>query len=466
MKIGNSIRLKISFWSAVLLVLAVGLSFLAVRFSSGLVLRSINREYLIDAVEKNVGMIRFAEAQDHREANSYIPYKNGFLEIDEDFLKEMGGVFAALYDGEGTLLYGEDPLARQTGTRSFRNTGIWYAESGGETYILYDRSIRQDQIGDLWLRGMVSETKSLAPLASITRLSLILLPILILLAVLALYLVTDRMLKPLKDVETAAGDIARGDKLDRRIEGIRTEDEVGQLAATFNQMMEKLEASFEREKQFTSDASHELRTPTSVILAQTEYTLEKERSAEEYREALEVVHKQGERMSALIRDMLDYSRMDLSAERYPLTPLNLSELVRETADALAPVGDSPLQYRVELEENVQIKGNENLLSRLLQNLISNAYRYGDPEGKIRICLERKESGVILSVEDDGPGIPREEQEKIFERFYRSDSSRNAQGTGLGLALVKKIAQIHGAEVWLESEEDRGSRFIILFPVFF
>ncbi|MBP3729806.1 MAG: HAMP domain-containing histidine kinase [Lachnospiraceae bacterium] len=464
MKKGRSIRFKIGIWFTLLLVLVVGLSFLVVHFTSSMVLKNVNRDFLISAVEKNAEMIRISREQDLTEDNFYLPYKEAFLEIDDDFLDEMGGVFAALYASDGTLIYGENPLARQTQSMVFQNTRLWHVESGGESYILYDRSIHPELSEGLWLRGMVSETRALEPLNTITRLSLILLPILILLAVLLIHFLTDKMLQPLKRVEETAREIAGGKKLDRRIEGIRSRDEVGQLAQTFNQMMEQLEESFERERRFTSDASHELRTPTSVILAQTEYVLEKERSAQEYKEALVVVDKQGRRMKGLISDMLDYSRLDLSSDRYAMEKTDLSSLTRETAQAMAPVGESRLSYELSVEDGIAVLGNENLLVRLIQNLISNAFRYGNPEGFIRISLDKAEGKALLAVRDNGPGIPKAEQEKIFERFYRSDASRSVQGTGLGLSLVKKIAQLHEAELELESEEGRGSCFKIFFDL--
>ena len=462
MKKGLGIRLKIAFWFTILLMLVVSLSFLAILLTSRMVLKSVNRDYLISAVEKNAGMIWFSQTPRNTEDNFYIPYEEGYLEIDNNFLDAMGGVFAALYDQDGTLLYGENPLARQTVSQPFQDTRIWHTQGKNESFILYDRIIRLDLPRPLWLRGMVSETQSLAPLTTITRLSLLMLPLLVLLAVLLIHFILDRMLAPLKNVEETAREISEGRDLDRRIEGIRSRDEVGQLAHTFNQMMDQLEESFERERRFTSDASHELRTPTSVILAQTEYTLEKERSAAEYKEALEVVEKQGRRMSRLIGDMLDYSRMDLSADRYPMEDLDFSALVEETAGALKPVGASRVRYQVAVEEGIHIEGNAGLLSRLLQNLVSNAYRYGKEDGVIQVALQRQEGGCRLSVRDDGPGIPPEEQERIFERFYRSDASRSVQGTGLGLSLVKKIAELHGAEVKLESKTGQGSCFMVFF----
>ena len=135
MKKCRSIRFKTALWSTAVLVLTVGLSFLAVRFASGLVLRGINRNVLIDAVEKNVGMIRFNASRERPAANFYLEYGTGYLEIDEDFLNEMGGVTAALYDADGTLLYGEDPLARRAERQPFGETRIHRLRSGGETFV-------------------------------------------------------------------------------------------------------------------------------------------------------------------------------------------------------------------------------------------------------------------------------------------------------------------------------------------
>ena len=458
----SSIRFKLSLWFTILLILVVGLAFFVIRFTSGLVLQGINRDYLISTVEKNAGLIAFTGEAGGQRASYYVPYEDGFLEIDEDFLGAMGSITAALYKSDGTLLYGESPLSKDEGLRGFEKTMIWRHQYKNESVILYDRRVDIRTGESLWLRGMVSETASLAPLTAITRLSLILLPILILLAVLFVRYLTERMLSPLNKVEETARQISQGNDLNQRIEGVRTRDEVGSLAESFNRMLDRLEKAFERERRFTSDASHELRTPTSVILAQTEYTLERERSAAEYKEALEVVARQGNRMKNLISDMLDYSRMDLSAERFPMERCHLSALIKEEAEALAPVGSSRVRYETDIEEGIYIKGNEGLLARLLQNLVSNAYRYGRPDGCILVELKTQGERCALSVEDDGAGIPREEQERIFDRFYRGDQARSTAGTGLGLSLVQKIAELHEAELLLESEEGRGSRFSVLF----
>ena len=228
-------------------------------------------------------------------------------------------------------------------------------------------------------------------------------------------------------------------------------------------MLDRLESSFEAERRFTADASHELRTPTAVILAQTEYSLERDRSPEEYRDALQTVQKQGRRMSVLIDDMLNYTRLEQSPERYPFTVLDLSWLTQEAAEEFAMLGVRGIVIETEIEPGVCISGNAMLLSRLLRNLLSNAIRYGRENGCVRVGLRSAAEKAVLSVSDDGIGVAPEEQEKIFERFYRADTSRSVQGTGLGLPMVKRIAQLHGGTVELESEVGRGSTFRVIFP---
>ena len=358
----------------------------------------------------------------------------------------VNDVYTALYTADGLMLYGENPLPRETGQVPFAEGRVRQIEAGGFRYELYDRHL---QFGagetELWIRGVVPETEGLRQLQQITRSLLMLLPLLIALAILAGWLLAGQMLAPLRRIEETAEQISRGDDLRRRIPEGESRDEIG---------------SFEAERRFNSDASHELRTPTSVILAQTEYSLEKERSPEEYVDALRVVRKQGRRMSALIDDMLAYTRMDQGPERYPFVRLDLSRLAAEAAEETRLLHAEDITLETEIEEGLFVEGNAMLLNRLTLNLLSNACRYGN--GLVRVRLGREGKRICLSVEDNGPGIPPEEREKIFDRFYRSDASRSGEGTGLGLAMVKKIAQMHGAELRLESTPDAGSCFSVFF----
>ena len=460
----KSIRFKLTLWFCAALALVVGLTFAAVRIASSTVLRATIRDYLIGAVEENIDKIGYSAEPGEVEGDINIPYSGGALHIDSGFMDIMNDVFTALYTDDGTMLYGENPLAKKTSEISFSGTRLWNIKVDGERYDIYDRdlNIKLSDGQELWIRGIVPETRSTAQLGEITRLSLFLLPLLIIIAAAVGYIIVDRLLSPLGRIEAAAEEISKGDDLHKRIDEGDSSDEVGRLAGAFNRMFDRLENAFESERQFTSDASHELRTPTSVILAQTEYTLEKDRDVEEYKEALEVVGRQGRRMKMLIDDMLDYTRMDQDPGRYTMESLDLSKVVSETAEQLRPVPESPVKYIVDIEPDIAIDGNELLISRMVQNLISNALRYGGEDATVETRLFTEGGKPVITVRDDGPGIAPEEQEKIFDRFYRSDSSRSVQGTGLGLSMVKKIAQIHGAEVSLESEPGKGSCFRISF----
>lgn len=463
----RSIRFKVSVWLSIILIVAVTLTFLATRFMAGMVLRSTIRGYLIGMVEENTDKIAYVETEmAESQYDVYIPYETGYLEIDRDFLDVVNEVYAALYTSDGTLIYGQNPLEKHTADMEFTSSYVWEMEVEGQNYDLYDRqlSIKIPNSETLWIRGIVPETKSEQQLEQISKMSLFLLPILLALFILGGYILVDKFLSPLSKIERAAEQISEGYDLKKRIEVGNSRDEVSHLAEMFNSMLDRLEKAFDTERRFTSDASHELRTPTSVIMTQAEYTLEKERTVEEYIDALEVINKQSHRMNSLLGDMLDYTRMDQKSDRYEMEKLDISRLVTETADQMALLGEKNIQLSIDVAPWLKVIGNEVLLTRMVQNLISNAYRYGVQDGSILVKLNRRDEDVELSIIDDGVGISKDDQEKIFDRFYQADTSRNIQGTGLGLSMVKKIVELHHGRIEVESEKDKGSLFRVLIPM--
>ncbi len=470
MKSGRSIRFKLLFWFTLVLTALTGITFLSIRAASNIVLQSTVREYLISTVEENVRQVRTAGSADGPEGYLYLPHSDGWLEIDIDFLETVHDVHAALYTADGTLLYGEALLPQLTEDIPFTETCLRRIEIDHVVYDLYDRAIHPDAAGDtasadaetLWIRGVVSEAAAASELREITQVSLALLPILIILAVFSAYLLISRLLAPLRKIENTTDLISRGDDLKTRIDAHDADYEVRHLAASFNRMLDRLEESFEAERQFTSDVSHELRNPTAVILTQTEYSLEKERSAAEYTEALNVIRKQGERMNLLIGDMLDLARMDRKTDRYPFENVDLSALAEEAAEQTLLTVANDIRIETEIESDVRVHGNPLLLSRMIQNLLGNACRYGRPGGKAVLHLAKTDEQIVLSISDDGIGINKEDLPRIFNRFYRGSTAQNMPGTGLGLAMVKTIAELHQAVVEVESEPGIGSTFRIIF----
>ncbi len=463
-----SIRLKITLWFAVALFVIVAITYVVILTVSNQVIQKTIRDTLLHTVEDNVDEVEFytdiSQVDIANSVDHFIMYNSGYLEVDDDFLDEVNDVYTALYLSDGTLMYGENPLAVALADLEFSDSEIRERTVNGELYYILDRHLTQKGLEDLWLRGVVSEHQGEVQMHEISTLSLIILPIILIAAVLGGYFIAKRMLMPIKQITNAAENISRGGDLKKRIELDRGKDELHQLADSFNNMIARLDESFEAERQFTSDVSHELRTPMSVIMAQCEYTLDEERTPQEYERALRLIRRQGRKMTKLINDMLDFVRLERRGTNYQIEKLNLSALVNSVCEDMSLIRERGISLEHEVEDEIWVDGNPALLSRLLSNLISNAYRYGKDDGHIKVRLKKSQDEVTLSVSDDGIGISREDKEKIFRRFYQADSSRTGSGTGLGLSMVKEIASFHGGSMSVESEPGKGSEFTFHLPV--
>ncbi|MBQ4416494.1 MAG: HAMP domain-containing protein, partial [Butyrivibrio sp.] len=293
-----SIRVKITVMFAASLVVIVLATFLLVQLISASVLSKTAREYLLASVDANSDAVYYTDDPENAERDAEsegsdirIEYGKGFLIIDKDFLDVINDVYTALYSEDGVLLYGMNPIARQMEGNAFTGMVVRRMRVDGTQYEIYEREITVYGADGLWLRGVMPLTTRAEQLTSIARTSAVLLPAMILLAVLYAHLTSGRMLKPLREIERTAAEISAGTDLNRRIAMTGPDDEVHRLADTFDDMIERLGDSFATERQFTSDASHELRTPMAVIMAQCEYTLDKERTVPEYVDALRTIRR-------------------------------------------------------------------------------------------------------------------------------------------------------------------------------
>ena len=318
-------------------------------------------------------------------------------------------------------------------------------------------------IDGLWLRGMVSRNQGTQQLQWLVRLSVIALPALLLLAVIGGYWIAGRALKPIHQITQTAARISQGQDLDKRIHLGSGTDELHQLADVLDNMINRLDKAFKLEQQFTSDASHELRTPMSVIMAQCEYILENTRTSEEYEATLKVIQRQGRKMSKLIEDMLCIARLEQNKDSYPREMVDFSTLVQDICMDMALLKSKNIVLGWEIEPGIFLMGNAMLLTRMVTNLISNGYRYGKQDGRISIRL-KCDNGIQLSVEDNGIGIPDEQKDRIFGRFYQAEAARFSEGTGLGLAMVRDIAKYHRGTIEVDSVVGKGSKFTVKFSI--
>ena len=244
------------------------------------------------------------------------------------------------------------------------------------------------------------------------------------------------------------------------------DDELGQLARAFNGLVARLRAALQTQRQFMADASHELRTPVSIIRTAAEVTLSRERRREdEYREALAMAGAQAQRVGRLVEDMLVLARADAGA--YPLRPVDLYlddvvEECRRAVDVLA--AERRIAVRSSGASDVPIRGDEELLRRLMVNLLQNAVQHSPENGVVSVDVSPNGSRVYVRVTDSGAGVAEADRARIFDRFVQLDPSRRAAGTGLGLPIARWIAEAHEGSLSLESTGPSGSTFCVVLPV--
>lgn len=458
-----SIKQKIILWFSVTLLLIITL-ITGLTFSiANLVLDENIKVRLMSVVSTNVEEIEFSVIYDREEieqGDQFLEYKDGWLEIDDDFCDFFEGICTALYDENNNLLYGEAPL-KLTAAEPLGYTSMGSLRLAGEKFYIYDKPLTGDFEG-LWLRGVVSHNETLNVLYNVLRLSFWLLPLLGILSLFGGYVITRRAFLPVQQITDTAEEIGRSGDLSKRLDIGPGKDEIHMLADTFNRMFGRLEKSFEAERQFTSDASHELRTPVAVIMAQSEYALELADTEEEYRESLEVISRQSKRMNDIINQLLFFTRLDQGSEPVRKEVCSLSEILENIASEQSMIATKGISICSDIEEGINAEIDRNLFTRMVTNLINNAYKYGKENGRIDLSLKSDGSKALISVKDDGIGISRENLEKIWNRFYQVDASRSENtdsGLGLGLSMVKQISGLLGGTITVDSTPGEGTEFI-------
>jgi signal transduction histidine kinase len=286
----------------------------------------------------------------------------------------------------------------------------------------------------------------------------------------ASWFVAGRALRPLDAMASTAEDIGETQDLSRRLPVGSTNDEVGRLQRSFNQMLRQLEDAYQRlrsaliaQRRFVADASHELRTPLTTIRGNVGLLLKRDDITSEDRvAALNDIAGESERMSRMVQDLLTLARADAGyhLEKEPVDLRPIVQDVSRQAQTLQPT------RRIELLDGqpALIRGNADAIKQLLWILIDNAFRHTSQDGQISVTLQAGRESAALRVSDNGPGIPNDDLERIFERFYQSDASRAGEGTGLGLAIARWIAQEHGGRISAANNPRGGAAFTVVLPV--
>ena len=393
---------------------------------------------------------------------SEISQAEGKLAFSENFSFTSHGIYTLVYNSNGALLAGQPPLTF-TEAIDFENGLIRPIEASGDNYYVLDFWLPFSWDNGVWIRGITQAPDATDVLDDLIGIALLLLPLLVIGSGVGAYLLARATFRPIDRIIQAASAISAGRDLSRRIGLPPGRDEISRLGQAFDKMFARLERAFEAEKQFTSDASHELRTPTAVILAQCEEARKEAKTPEQYRQAIEVIERQTKKMSDLINQLLQMTRLEQGTQRASFEKADLSALV-EVICAEQPERPQNMSLQTDIQPNIEACFDVTLLSRLLQNLLNNAIRYGKPHGHIMVSLHQESDSILLSVRDDGIGIPADKIDKIWQRFYQVDNVRgHNHGTGLGLAMVRQIAELHNGTMTVESIEGIGSCFTLRFP---
>jgi heavy metal sensor kinase len=478
----DSVRVRLTLWyTGVLALVLIGLSLLTyfIFWRSTLQRTDVSLSELSEAFLTTLD----AEVKDQSGPNSL--KLAGQVAITEHRFRDH--VFA-IFDATGNMVVSSQdvpPAAPDTGSVTGR------ALSSHSFLVFLDASSRTERLfgevkgGEDGYRGFArhfssaGKTYTLVILQSlhaqqemleeITSTFAWVIPIAIVLASVGGYFLARKSLAPVVAMSSQAGRIGAAN-LHERLAVQNDRDELGHLALSFNSLLDRLSESFERQRRFMADASHELRTPVAILRGEAEVALSQQtRSPDEYRESLGVLHHEAERLTHIVEDLFTLTRAD--AGQYPLQPRDfyLDELVGEcvhSARTLALAKKISLNFEEASES--PIHADESLLRRMILNLLDNAIKYTSESGRVTVTCRRAGEEYVLSIMDTGGGIPAELQPRIFERFFRADKARSRAendggGAGLGLSISRWIAEAHHGRLELTRSDSIGSTFTAYLP---
>ncbi len=477
-----SLKLKMTLWYTLLMIAIVGLVLGFMAYMADAAREAAAKNTLQNVLAENKKNLRYQEGK--------LRYWDG-EQWQTDIPTYDGGVYLVVYNEDGEFLSGSWRVALPSPSLTYDSFGtmptsegdVYYfdmfvdetfpcasgeacgepssAETGASGELLWSASDEIYRPG-VWLRGVMPAENA----ASMFRMVFVALPLLVLLAALGGWFLAKKALAPVGKITASARAVSGGEDLSRRIDVEPGKDEIHELAETINGMLDRLEKSFLAERQFTSDASHELRTPTAVILAECDTARKTAATLEEFCQSLTVIERQGRKMSSLIGTLLAYTRREQGTERPEWEELDLSALTQAVCREQGGVNHRNIDLAEDIQPGVTVMADTSLMLSLIQNLVSNAYKYGREGGHIWVSLRREENTTVLRVKDDGIGIAPEKQELVWNRFYQVDPARsNGNGSlGLGLAMAKQIARLHGGDISLTSAEGQGSEFVFTMPV--
>ena len=456
----NSVRTRLMLWYAGVLAVSLIVFALIVYFAAA----KIFYERQDEALRSTAETVASAYIQELEEENSIakanevvlaeMVFPNRYVEVTD----ANGGVIAWSGNLAGHVL----PISPQTLTKAKQQT-ISFDVINGLRVAIVPLSPNQ-QLG----YAAVAEPLSVIDnsLQRLRREFIAGVPFVLILASIGGYFLARKSLAPIASMNEQTQRIT-AENLSARLHISNERDELGGLALTVNDLLARLENSFQQQQRFVADASHELRTPLAVLRGETEVALSKARTIDEYSASLRLIKDEAETLTRIVEDLFILARQPFDRPPILKEKVALDEIVNECARAaqvLAAQKDS--QVTAHTDATLSLHGDDELLQRMLLNLLDNAVKYTPPRGRIVVELTAQNGDARITVRDNGIGIPEKDQPHIFDRFYRVDKARSRAmgGAGLGLSIADWIARAHGGTIKVESERGRGSVFTVELPI--
>lgn len=435
LRIPVSIRVTVWFTAVIIFLFSIVLS--SVILLEDRYINNTSTEELVSAVEK-------------------------IYEDPDEFENFNDGIYYIKYNENNEIIAGKIPKDFDL-TLAFSIEDINTYQIENKKFLYYDTRLKNT--GD-WIRGIYPLSRFQNDISKMWDiLFYYIAPLFIAFVAFVGYKIVKNAFKPVKKISETALEIKKSKNFSRRIELDNSEDEIHKMASAFNEMLDTVEETFIHEKQFSSDVSHELRTPITVILAQSDYALDYVDTLDEAIESFEVINRQAKKMTSLINQIMELSKLERQNE-IEKERINFSNIILQLLeDYRTLLENSNIELITNIEKDLRIYGNKLMIERLFINLFTNAIKF--TKTTISVSLNRINKEIILQIKDDGVGIAKEEQKYIWDRFFQINNSRNKdknRGSGLGLSMVNKIAQLHSATIEVESEVGKGACFIVRFPI--
>lgn len=448
----SSVRARLTLWYSGILAVAL------IAFTAGLYLLLAQHHY--DRLEAG---LRSAVQVTSLSVRHEIEEHNGKMEGEPSLREVLNTMHQTSFPKQGIAVYeGARLVASKPGERGFvpsLEPAPRYRHVSGSTLVPSVQTLYTVVAAE-----SLAETE--ADLRDLRNILFTTVPAVLLLATCGAYFLVRKSLAPVVEMSSMVERI-ESSNLDRRLPIGNAHDELGYLAATFNNLLSRLQSAFDQQRHFMADASHELRTPISVARTAAQVTLgNPQRSPEEYRDAMTVIEQQMRRLTRLVEDMFLLARADAGVYSLQRGKFYLDELLLETRRAASVLAEQKgVTIAAGEFPEALCEGDEELMRRLVLILLDNAVKYTNPGGSVSLSLSRQDEVYGISVTDSGPGIPFEARPHIFERFFRADKARTrvSGGSGLGLSIAQWIAETHGGSVRLMKSDASGSVFTVLIP---